>query len=544
MATSFTSRERQDNWLLVLRWVLLAALLITEVIGLSTRFDTQSLSASNAWWTKLAGDMPALIRIVLAFVGAFLLLLSPRLDLVAADVQRLSISYSWRRWLLLHLIVFSAFYRVSLVIFASADSGGQVLDSLLAIWVLLGGLSFFLWLTTIAPTRFWFNLLSRERLPIAVAVCSGTIAWLGGLLAQQFWKPLAKGTFQIAYTLLSLIYPDTFYDSTDYVLGTSTFLVRIAPQCSGYEGIALITVFLALYLWLFRSEILFPYALLLFPIGILVIWLVNALRITLLITIGTSFSREVALGGFHSQAGWLGFIATALGLIVVMRYTRLFAITSTNTVVASESNSIASALLLPMLVLISSIMLTSAFSSGFDRLYPLRIVTTAATIWYFRKIYLHWEWIPSWQAVALGVGVFVIWLLLEPTASNNGIGQFLALLSPSEATIWISFRVIGSVFVVPIAEELAFRGYLIRRLAGDELENSYPPRFSWLALVLSSVAFGLLHDRWLAGTLAGMVYGLAFYRRGELVDAVVAHMTTNGLIAIFVLAYGEWALWS
>ncbi len=53
-----------------------------------------------------------------------------------------------------------------------------------------------------------------------------------------------------------------------------------------------------------------------------------------------------------------------------------------------------------------------------------------------------------------------------------------------------------------------------------------------------------MHGRWLAGTLAGMAYALALYRRGKIVDAIVAHATTNALIAGFVLATGNWSLWS
>jgi membrane protease YdiL (CAAX protease family) len=58
------------------------------------------------------------------------------------------------------------------------------------------------------------------------------------------------------------------------------------------------------------------------------------------------------------------------------------------------------------------------------------------------------------------------------------------------------------------------------------------------------VLFGALHARWLAGALAGMLYAVAVYRRGELADAVLAHATTNALIAAYVLATGTWSLWA
>jgi hypothetical protein len=51
----------------------------------------------------------------------------------------------------------------------------------------------------------------------------------------------------------------------------------------------------------------------------------------------------------------------------------------------------------------------------------------------------------------------------------------------------------------------------------------------------------MLHGRWLAGTLAGIGYALALRQRGQLADAIVAHMTTNALIAAYVLSQQAWA---
>jgi exosortase/archaeosortase family protein len=44
--------------------------------------------------------------------------------------------------------------------------------------------------------------------------------------------------------------------------------------------------------------------------------LANAVRITLLTAIGTSVSAGVAVGGFHSQAGWLFVLAVWITLTV------------------------------------------------------------------------------------------------------------------------------------------------------------------------------------------------------------------------------------
>jgi CAAX prenyl protease-like protein len=110
------------------------------------------------------------------------------------------------------------------------------------------------------------------------------------------------------------------------------------------------------------------------------------------------------------------------------------------------------------------------------------------------------------------------------------------------ALAWVVFRVVGSVVTVPVAEELAFRGYALRRLASSDFEQT-PLRFTWLSFLLSSILFGALHGRWLAGTVAGMFYACALYRRGRVGDAILAHATTNALIAADVLILGNWNLW-
>ena len=77
--------------------------------------------------------------------------------------------------------------------------------------------------------------------------------------------------------------------------------------------------------------------------------------------------------------------------------------------------------------------------------------------------------------------------------------------------------------VVPLAEELAFRGYLTRRLIADDFQAVPEGRFTGPSFLVSSLLFGLLHQRWLAGTIAGMAYALVYYRRGKLIDAIAAH---------------------
>ena len=198
--------------------------------------------------------------------------------------------------------------------------------------------------------------------------------------------------------------------------------------------------------------------------------------------------------------------------------------------------------------LIATSMITVTMSPGLDRYYPVRVIVVAIALVVYRKYYteLRLKW--SWEAVAIGCGVFAFWMALEPfrpqgsNASPSVSG--LQSLPQGWAIGWLIFRVIGSVVMVPLAEELAFRGYLTRRLISSDFQSVAPGRLTWTSFLLSSLLFGLLHGRWFAGTLAGMAFALAYRRRGELMDAVLAHAVANGLIAVVVLVAGEWSLWA
>jgi CAAX prenyl protease-like protein len=145
------------------------------------------------------------------------------------------------------------------------------------------------------------------------------------------------------------------------------------------------------------------------------------------------------------------------------------------------------------------------------------------------------------------VAVFLVWI--APTVwshqfAASRLGSALASLSPMGRWTWIGFRVVAAVITVPIAEELAFRGYLARRFMSWDFDSVRSTSLTALPVALSSLAFGLMHGRqWLVGALAGLAYALALRWRGRIGDAVAAHAVTNLLLAVWVLGFGDWAQW-
>ena len=382
-------------------------------------------------------------------------------------------------------------------------------------------------------------------------------------------------TFRTVKWLLLAFGQEVVSQPIDLLLGTSQFAVKIAPGCGGYEGIGLMAVFVGVYFCLFRRRLRFPQVFILFPIAILIIWILNAIRITSLILVGTYFSPEIAIGGFHSASGWLNFAGVALGLVAVTQRMQFFSVEADsrtkfeadtmgkiddtvktggqakveNTVGEDRVNPTLT-YLGPLMALLVLAMVTRSFSSSFDWLYPYRVLGTAIAIWVLWQpllVRLNLGRNFSWSAVGNGLAVYFIWIVLEKTFGGPDTGvsiaENLGEISYGIAATWLVFRVLGSVVIVPIAEELAFRGYLLRILLSSDFEKVSSPHFTWLSFIGSSVLFGAMHGRWLSGTLAGMFYAWAMYRRGKVTDAIIAHATTNALIAMEVLLLGHWGLW-
>ena len=133
--------------------------------------------------------------------------------------------------------------------------------------------------------------------------------------------------------------------------------------------------------------------------------------------------------------------------------------------------------------------------------------------------------------VAVGLLVFAAWVLPEQFdwalyRRFCVVGEGGTPSAPDSGAALLAFRLVGSAFVISVAEELFFRRWLLR-FAG----------FWWMVAL-----FAVEHDRWLVGALAGVAYGLLATRRG-LGTAAVAHIVTNLVLGVWVLATGQFLFW-
>ncbi len=531
------------------RWGVLIALLLGEMVLVTMLYDATAIESGLGWWADWIGNSREILRFGTAAFVASLLLRGARLRESWASHFGVEQAQSSSIWIPLaaHLAAFAVFLRLTSFVLGrnlplTSHPGLWALA-----WIIAALASAGFWLAAAISPGLWWPLARSGASALCAGMAVGLCAAGLGRLVDMLWRPLSRSTLEIVNFLLRLAFQDTICVPEKFLVGAGDFSVRVGRPCCGYEGIGLIWAFLAGYIWFSRRGLRFPHVLALFPIGTALMWFLNAARIAALIAIGATISPAIAMGGFHSQAGWLAFNAVAIGLVLASRRLGWFSNTAAADDLPVETNA-APAFLLPMLSIIAVTMFTAAMTFGFDALYPLRVLVAGAVLWYFRDSYRGLLRLPSWQAVAVGIVTFVVWMALEPLASasvdGSTIASGLARLPRWQATLWLLFRVIGSVVTVPIAEELAFRGYLVRRLISADVEIVSHRRFTWMSFLISSLLFGALHGRWLAGTVAGMAYAFTVYRRGEVVDSIAAHAVTNALIAAWVVSSGSWYLWA
>jgi CAAX prenyl protease-like protein len=166
-------------------------------------------------------------------------------------------------------------------------------------------------------------------------------------------------------------------------------------------------------------------------------------------------------------------------------------------------------------------------------------------------------------ALAVGVVVGVVWILPESPWMFNfpyahdlylkwGIRP-LGVITGTEATSPYSpdqcgwgltlLKLTGSALVIATAEEFFWRGFLYRWFVAREFLGVDPGRIHRAMFVITALLFGMEHDRWLVGTVAGFAYGWLYARTSNIWAAVFAHIVTNFLLGLYVLVTASYFFW-
>ncbi len=148
------------------------------------------------------------------------------------------------------------------------------------------------------------------------------------------------------------------------------------------------------------------------------------------------------------------------------------------------------------------------------------------------------------SAVAVGALVYAAWVRMDwPWATQGTLTGYDPTQGGAAAFFLIGVRLFGAAVVVPVMEEIFWRSFLIRYIDASNYLTARIGLCSAKAAAITIILFGLEHQLWLAGMMAGAAYTVVLARTQRLWPCIVAHGTTNLLLGLHVLLTGEWKWW-
>lgn len=579
-----------------LRCTVLLAVLMCEALLALRMIDTDALVGHDLWWVEplrsLSHNVPwgACVVAAIGLLGAgrwraaFVRLFELEHDRELEHVRELEhdreLEHERRASLqaaVAHVLWAGVFTAVSQLVFAGGSTI-PLLDAVLPVlWLVAGLFALACALLAAAPARAW----RAAAAPLVNALAGGAVIgsalfWLGFWIDGNYflWGPLADVTLRASAAMVGLYTDGVYLEESTRILGTESFRVIVTKYCSGLEGLALFGLFFGAFLVLARRRLRLARALWLMPAGLLFVWAFNAARIAALIALGHYVDPQLAVDAFHTHAGWPPLIAVALGCVWIATRVPAFRPAPTAAgagaatlgptapgMVPSPSDAASPAVarrdpattayLVPLLAVVGTGLVAGAFLDESSTAAPARIAVAVLVLASLRgglprvgslrgivdgALQLH-VWILA--AACLG-----LWMAVDPEQGAGGAppawldgATFLA-----RSSFWIS-AALGYAVVTPLVEELAFRGFVQRRLVTPDFERVSYRRPAPLAVFGSALAFGLLHSSIVGGVLAGVLFSLAAARRGRLGDAIWAHALVNGALALIAATTGRWGWW-
>ena len=104
-------------------------------------------------------------------------------------------------------------------------------------------------------------------------------------------------------------------------------------------------------------------------------------------------------------------------------------------------------------------------------------------------------------------------------------------------------RLLGSALVIAVIEEFFWRGFLYRWLQKQTFLGVDLGAFRLGQFCLVVLLFGVEHDRWVVGIVAGVAYGVLLLKTRDIWAVSIAHAVTNLVLGLYVLATGYYAFW-
>ena len=182
-------------------------------------------------------------------------------------------------------------------------------------------------------------------------------------------------------------------------------------------------------------------------------------------------------------------------------------------------------------------------------IFPVQTILCGALVLFFWREYEFHPLRDPLFTIGIATVVFIIWIspqqFLGFAARNVGFDPEVFATMPAAYWGTVCFRFLRLVVVVPLVEEIFWRGFLLRYLIAEKFEEVPFGKFSWLSFSVVSLAFCFSHsasDR-VAALITGMLYNCVAYRTKSLTSCILAHALTNLLLGIWIMKTRQWGFW-
>lgn len=194
-------------------------------------------------------------------------------------------------------------------------------------------------------------------------------------------------------------------------------------------------------------------------------------------------------------------------------------------------------------------------------MYGLKLAVVAGLMIWHRRSYPGFAWRGIGVGAAAGaLGVVAwVWLCTAPwaedatrwvpdwlmSASRAGFDPYKEIEHSAVRMSALILRFAGLALVVPVMEELFWRGFLARWMVDQDFLRVPIGRFTAPAFAATTALFAAVHLR--SELFAALTWGAAVnfvcIRTGNLWACVMMHAVTNLLLGAYIVRTGGWTMW-
>ncbi len=209
----------------------------------------------------------------------------------------------------------------------------------------------------------------------------------------------------------------------------------------------------------------------------------------------------------------------------------------------------------PFLTFIALLAIQKSISFLGEWEYAVRVAIVAAVIFAVSRRVLDFKVRHLLPSLAIGVGVFALWIAPDTLFpgwrqhwlfTNSIMGEVKVSLNDAQLSspVLLLFRTLSAALLVPILEELFWRGWLMRWLIKSDFEQvplgTYETQSFWIVAALFALEHGPF---WEVGLLTGIIYNAWMVRTKSLGDLIFVHGVTNLVLSVYVMVTKQWQFW-